>query len=153
MLTHPLLALRQGHLDRLRTARRRGSRALLGRRALHLRGLRIAAARSTESVRRRELSGDTRIARVTAERAAALTALMATAAGDSLCTLSRERLSAAKYHEGAVAALGDAMRAVQADRTPPESATWGAQWQRLADSDPGWRAYLAGGREALGRLS
>ncbi|MGY6497487.1 MAG: hypothetical protein ACXIUP_04600 [Microcella sp.] len=101
----------------------------------------------------RDLSGDKRIARITAERAAALTALTTTAAGESLCTLSRERLPAAKYHEGAVAALGDALRAVQADRTPPEPSAWGAQWQRLSDGDPSWRAYLAGGREALGRLS
>ena len=130
MLTHPLLKLRQGHLDRLRPARRRGARPVLGRRALHLRELTIAEA-----------------------RAAALTALTTAAAGDSLCTLSRERLPAAKYHEGAVAALGDALRAARADIAPPEPAAWGAQWDHLAERDAGWRAYLAGGRDALARLA
>lgn len=85
-------------------------------------------------------------------RAAALAALATTAAGDSLCTLSRERLPAAKYHEGAVAALGEALRAVRADRAVPAPETWGAQWNHLAGADSGWRAYLAGGRDALARL-
>lgn len=84
-------------------------------------------------------------------RAEALAALTTTTAGDSLCTLSRERLPAAKYHEGAVAALGDALRAVRADKPLPTAESWGAHWHHLAEADSGWRAYLAGGREALAR--
>jgi len=129
VLTHPLLDLRQGHLGRLRPAHRRGACSVLGCRTLRLRELTIAEA-----------------------RAAALVALTTSAAGDSLCTLSRERLPAAKYHEGAVAALGDALRAARLDEALPAPDSWGAQWQHLAEKDPGWRAYLAGGRDALTRL-
>lgn len=96
-----------------------------------------------------DLSGDNQIVAITEARAAALAALTAAAAGDSLCTINRERLPLAKYHEGAVAALGEALRAAQAGRTPPDASTWGAQWQGRADVDTAWRAYLLGGRDAL----
>ncbi len=97
----------------------------------------------------RDLSGDNQIVAITQARAAALVALTTAAAGDSLCTISRERLPLAKYHEGAVAALGEALRAARAGRTPPDASTWGAQWQGRADVDTAWRAYLLGGRDAL----
>lgn len=48
VLTHPLLHVRQGHLDGLRPARRGGARAVLCRRALQLRGLRPVAARAID---------------------------------------------------------------------------------------------------------
>lgn len=109
-------------------------------------------ARPVGTVMPRDLSGDEQIARITGERATAIAALTAAAAGDSLCTIDRERLPAAKYHEGAVAALGDALRALRAGRTLPDVARWGAQWEPRADSNPAWRAYLRGGRDALARL-
>ena len=133
MLTHPLRRLWQSHLDRLRPARRRGPRALLRRRALHLRLL-------------------TPLERVESERAAALAALTSAAHGASLCTLDRERLPAAKYHEGAVAALGDAARALRRGGDVPTPEAWSITWDGLAERDLAWRAYLAGGREALGRV-
>jgi hypothetical protein len=66
-----------------------------------------------------------------------------------LCTLERERLPTAKYFEGAVSALNDAIRAARNGETPPDPATWGDWAATLAKRDSGWRAYLVGGREAL----
>lgn len=94
-----------------------------------------------------------RVERIAAARAAALDALTVAAAGDSLCTLARERLPAAKYHEGAVAALGDALRAARAGTPAPVPSAWGDTFSARADSDPHWRAYLAGGRDALTALA
>lgn len=91
----------------------------------------------------------TRVERIAAARAEALDALTAAAAGDSLCTLARERLPAAKYHEGAVAALGDALRAERAGSPAPHADNWGAVFASRAASDTAWRAYLVGGRDAL----
>lgn len=93
-----------------------------------------------------------RTERIAAARAAAFEALTTVAGGASLCTVSRESLPAAKYHEGAVAALGDALRAARTDAALPRSAEWGAQWARLADTDRSWKAYVVGGREALAHL-
>lgn len=90
--------------------------------------------------------------RIEAARAAALDSLSAAAAGDSLCTMRRERLPAAKYHEGAVAALGDARRAARGGLPALDAANWGAHWAVLAEHDERWRAYLAGGRDALAAL-
>ncbi len=89
---------------------------------------------------------------IEAARAAALDDLGAVAAGASLCTLRGERIPAAKYHEGAVAALGEALRAERDRRAAPDPGTWGAQWAQLAESDDGWRAYIAGGRAALAAI-
>jgi len=80
-------------------------------------------------------------------------ALSHAAHGSSLCTLDRQQVPAAKYYEGAVAALGDTVRALRRGDTLPDASRWGERWQRYADVDPGWRAYLAGGREALRRLA
>jgi hypothetical protein len=91
--------------------------------------------------------------RIAAARAAAFGALSAAAGGDSLCTLSRERLPAAKYHEGAVAALGEALRAERLGSAAPDAAAWGSSYARHADRDPHWRAYLVGGRDALAKLA
>lgn len=93
-----------------------------------------------------------RIERVAAARAAAVDALTATTGDASLCTLSRERLPAAKYHEGAVAALGEAQRALRAGLPVPAVQTWGSQWARHAEHDASWKAYVLGGREALAAL-
>lgn len=95
----------------------------------------------------------TRLERIAAARAAALEALTRASGTDSLCTLSRERLPAAKYHEGAVAALGDALRAARRDEPSPEASTWGAAFAARAVDDTGWRAYLVGGRDALTALA
>jgi len=93
-----------------------------------------------------------RVERIAAARAAALDALTSAASGDSLCTLARERLPAAKYHEGAVAALSDALRASRSAGPLPDSDSWGSQWGRLIEQDPSWRAYVLGGRDALTRV-
>ena len=90
-----------------------------------------------------------RLARLAASRAAALEALTRASGTDSLCTLSRERLPAAKYHEGVVAALGDALRAARRGDPEPDPAHWGAAFAARAETDPSWRAYLVGGRDAL----
>lgn len=93
-----------------------------------------------------------RVDRIAAARAAAIDALTSAASGESLCTLARERLPAAKYHEGAVVALGDALRASRRGDPPPDRDSWGSQWGRLMEHDPSWRAYVLGGREALAQL-
>lgn len=89
---------------------------------------------------------------IEAARAEALDSLSAAASGASLCTLRGERLPAAKYHEGAVAALGDARRAVRDGQAAPDPESWGAQWAEFAERDDGWRAYVTGGRAALASL-
>ncbi len=106
----------------------------------------------------------TAIERIAEARAAALGSLSRAAAGDSLCTLDRERMPAAKYHEGAVAALGDALRAARRDLPEPSAEHWGEEWSARAEhwgeewsaraeGDVAWRAYLAGGRDALRALA
>jgi len=90
-----------------------------------------------------------RLERLEAARARALASLTTAAAGDSLCTLARERLPTAKYFEGAVAALGDAVRAARRDQSPPDADTWASWTMPLAERDANWRAYVVGGREAL----
>lgn len=95
----------------------------------------------------------TRVERIAAARAAALDALTRAAGGDSLCTLGRERLPAAKYHEGAVAALGEALRAERSGAPTPPAERWGAVFASRAANDIGWRAYLRGGRDALAALA
>jgi len=94
-----------------------------------------------------------RLERLAASRAAALEALTRASGSDSLCTLSREQLPAAKYHEGAVAALGDALRAARRGDPEPDPAHWGAAFAARAETDPSWRVYLVGGRDALTRLA
>lgn len=90
-----------------------------------------------------------RLERISTAREAALEALTTAAHGDSLCTLSRDRVPAAKYHEGAYAALSEAMRAERSHRPAPAAAEWGSGFAAHAERDPSWRAYLAGGRDAL----
>lgn len=91
--------------------------------------------------------------RIAEARASALAALTRASGSESLCTLSRERLPAAKYHEGAVAALGEALRAVRRDEPVPEPQQWGSAFAAHARADMGWRAYIAGGRDALAALA
>jgi hypothetical protein len=93
-----------------------------------------------------------RVERIAAARAAACDALAAATGDASLCTLSRERLPAAKYHEGAVAALGDAQRAIRAGLPVADAHTWGSQWACHVEHDASWKAYVVGGREALAAL-
>lgn len=100
------------------------------------------------------MPGTGTIERLQSARDSALKALDSAAAGDSLCTLSRERLPAAKYHEGATAALGDALRAARRGDPPPDAASWADWADPLAARDANWRAYITGGRDALaGALS
>lgn len=88
--------------------------------------------------------------RIEAAHDAALDALTHATAGQSLCALGRERVTAAKYHEGAVVALSDARRALRHGTTPPSAEDWGAgPVERQAQTSESWRSYLIGGREAL----
>ncbi|GAA1695040.1 hypothetical protein GCM10009808_10220 [Microbacterium sediminicola] len=88
--------------------------------------------------------------RVEAAREVALDALTHATGTQSLCTLGRERLRAAKYHEGAVVALGDLRRALRRGEPAPTPETWGLGIvEKYAATSPDWRAYLIGGREAL----
>lgn len=93
------------------------------------------------------------VEQIAAARTLAAQSLTAVTGTDSLCTLTRERLPAAKYHEGAFAALGEALRAARARQPLPVASGWGERWSRLAESDAAWRAYLVGGREALSALA
>ena len=73
------------------------------------------------------------------------------AVGGSLCAIGKSGRSfpAAKYHEGAVAALAEAMRT---DATVHDLEALVARWRRpagvTADS-PDWIAYREGGVDAL----
>ncbi|NMR20236.1 hypothetical protein [Cellulomonas fimi] len=87
-----------------------------------------------------------------------MTRLTATAENQSLCTLSRDgsACSTAKYHEGAIAALAQARRALTAaepgaDPDDPIRAVR-ARWVGQAGAGTtgaAWRAYLEGGRDGL----
>lgn len=89
------------------------------------------------------------LARLEAERERTMSALVAASGGDSLCTVDRVRLPAAKYYEGSTAALSEAILAARAGDPLPDAATW-SQWaDALATRDDGWRAYITGGRDAL----
>ncbi|WP_345045111.1 hypothetical protein [Georgenia daeguensis] len=85
--------------------------------------------------------------------------LTAAAGNDSLCTRSRggEPRPAAKYHEGAAAALAQARRAVDKqapDHDPTETVrAVRDRWTLHAGADtPAWRAYHDGGLDALDTL-
>jgi hypothetical protein len=94
--------------------------------------------------------------------AAAVAAFEAGTGSTSLCTLSRSGRShpAAKYHEGAVAALGDVRRALTTsapgtlatDVAAYISAGWTARFERMTRPGRDWQAYYTGGIEALDRL-
>ena len=84
------------------------------------------------------------VERIEAARGAALDALTRATAGQTLCTLGRDRL------EGAVAALSDARRALRRGAAPPTPEDWGAgSAETRAQVSASWRAYLVGGRDAL----
>lgn len=92
----------------------------------------------------------TLLERVEEAHRAALDALTRAAGSDSLCTLSRERLNAAKYHEGAVVALSQLARALRRGTAVPTAQEWGrGAVETQAQTSADWRAYLIGGREAL----
>jgi len=96
----------------------------------------------------------------------ALADLVAIAGGQSLCSLSRDgaTVPAAKYHEGAVAALGEARRAVEAVVDGPDGehaasaalldvrARWRAQSHSIGRTGPSWTGYLTGGLDALQQM-
>jgi hypothetical protein len=100
-----------------------------------------------------------------AREGAALERLGVATAGRSLCSLSRagDSVPAAKYHEGAVAALSEARRAVAsipgdvaADDVRAALLGVGARWRgesgTAGRSGPDWVGYLAGGIDALDQL-
>lgn len=92
---------------------------------------------------------DAILARVLDAQRTALDSLQSAAGDQSLCTLSHERVNAAKYFEGAVTALGDAARALRAGDDLPAPEEWGGIAAVRAETDARWRSYLVGGREAL----
>ena len=94
------------------------------------------------------VSAATTVAR---EQEAIAMAALEVAAGDaSLCALSRSGKAhpAAKFHEGAVAALAEARRALSRTESVDSVAKIRSDWQvrsaRMAAPGPEWRAYYAG---------
>lgn len=93
----------------------------------------------------------------------ALAALELAAGGASLCALSRDGAShpAAKFHEGAVAALGSLRRLLLAcdpagdpgrmrdEAVTAARAAWRERYGGLAERGRDWAAYYAGGLDAL----
>lgn len=92
-------------------------------------------------------------------------ALQAVAGDRSMCAIGRSGQSfpAAKYHEGAVSALTELRRLVRQRQTQGEVVDVPSVTRRVADTwrgragspvaaGPDWRAYLAGGVEALAAL-
>lgn len=142
MQSHPLRHLRQGHLDRLRHARRRGHgrRGAVGTVHVPLTVPQAVEARRGEALAR-----------------------LSTATGDaSLCTLSRngKPRPAVKYHEGAVAALTDVRRRLETSLEPADAAVrhvrqhWETVRERAAvSSSSTWQAYLDGAVDALDDLA
>lgn len=98
-------------------------------------------------------SADDTLSRVFAAQRAALEALHSAVGDQSLCTVSRERVSAAKYYEGQVTAFGDAARALRSGGRLPRPEEWGRIAAVRAESDPRWRSYLLGGRDGLATLA
>jgi hypothetical protein len=167
--SRPLFALRQGHLVRLRHARRSGHGQRPAGTAVHLP---LIGRRHTPHVRVIEGRGEAPttqelfIESIRARERAALADLGAAAGGRSLCSLSRAGASVptVKYDEGAVAALADARRAVQAAAYGPDGvrvartslldvrAQWRAQSETVGRTGPAWAGYLAGGLDALDQI-
>jgi hypothetical protein len=97
---------------------------------------------------------------------AALADLAAIAGGRSLCSISRQgaQVPAAKYHEGAAAALAEARRAIEAVADGHDGgksaraalldvrARWLAQSRTRGRTGPDWTGYLAGGLDALEQM-
>jgi hypothetical protein len=97
---------------------------------------------------------------------AALADVDATAGGRSLCSISRDgaTVPAAKYHEGAAAALAETRRAIEALTEGPDGGQSArgvlmdvrARWQMEAGTrgrtGPAWTGYLAGGLDALEQM-
>ena len=96
----------------------------------------------------------------------ALADLVAVADGRSLCSLSREgaTVPAAKYHEGAAAALAEVRRAIEGLDDGPDGAQsardalldvrarWRAQSRTRGRTGPDWTGYLTGGLDALEQM-
>src|ERR1035437_9332237 len=88
------------------------------------------------------------------------------AGGRSLCSISRQGapVPAAKYHEGAAAALAEARRAIEALADGPDGgqsaraalldvrARWQTQSRTRGRTGPDWTGYLAGGLDALEQM-
>jgi hypothetical protein len=101
-----------------------------------------------------------------ARERAALKDLDAIAGGRSLCSFSRQGapVPAAKYYEGAAAALAEARRAIEGSSDGPDSgqsaraallevrARWLAQSRTRGRTGPDWTGYLAGGLDALEQM-
>lgn len=169
MQSRPLRALRQGHLVRLRHARRCGHGQRPAGTAVHLPLIGRRHAPQAEVIEGRGEAPTTRelfIESIRTRERAALADLGAAAAGRSLCSLSRAggSVPTVKYHEGTVAALADARRAVQAAADGPDGARaaqnclldvrgcWRAQSETFGRTGPAWAAYLTGGLDALDRM-
>lgn len=104
-------------------------------------------------------SGRTHADTLARHRHAAAARWAGATAGGTACTLDRAGTTpyAAKYHEGEVAALGEAMRAM-ISAGPREAVPlvreardrWAHRAVSLSASPaPAWRAYHEGGRDAL----
>ncbi len=91
----------------------------------------------------------------------ALASLQHVAAEDSLCTLTGERVQAAKYFEGQVVALKE-LRRIRRTGLSPEADNearlalvdqWSTRLRSHDRSDLKWQSYLTGGVDALTAVS
>lgn len=98
---------------------------------------------------------------VDARRGEALGRLTASTGDASLCAISRSGrpAPAAKYHEGAVAALTDVRRRLAEPHEPADAAVdhvrerWAARRDDATASSSSWQAYLNGALDALDDLT
>lgn len=103
---------------------------------------------------------------VRARERAVLADLVAIAGGQSLCSPSRQGATApaAKYCEGAAAALAEVRRAVEAVADGPDIASsaravvldvrarWREQSHTMGRRGPDWAGYLTGGLDSLKQM-
>jgi len=103
---------------------------------------------------------------IQARESEALGRLAAATGGQSLCVSppAAGPVSAAKYHEGTVAALAEARRAIHRLRDRPDDSgdcrralegirdRWAAHCAAPGRTGPDWAGYLAGGLDAADRL-
>lgn len=92
------------------------------------------------------------LADVDTRRHAALVATTEAAGGAGLCTLARtgQSVPAAKYHEGAAAALGQLRRAIKSGASPTGAIELlVSEWEAVPHQTPDWSAYRLGGLDVL----
>jgi hypothetical protein len=93
--------------------------------------------------------------RLDTRRATLLESLENVSHGESLCSLSRRRVPAVKYLEGALSVVGDLRRQPSSDpgsELDEVCAVWNRRVERMPDADDNWRGYFAGALDELDAL-